>query len=314
MPGKCNLKTNITDVPPRTKGHELPLGTSLFTGFLCILFGANVVAVKIGLTGLGIFTAAGIRFGVAATLIFLWARFTGNPLAINRQQAGQLAILGLIFFTQMSLFSFGLFRTTASHGALLGNLLPFVVMVLAHFFIPGDTINVKKITGLLLGFTGVLVLFFDRVTLTGDVLQGDLLVLMAVIAWGCNVVYIKKIIAGLSPFQVTLYPMLITAPIFLLFGFYFDTPMVTFIDGKVITAMLYQTVVTTTFGFVAWNTLISRFGATTLHSFIFLMPISGVFWGITLLNEPITANLIISIVLVVIALIVVNRVEPERSI
>lgn len=314
MPGKCNLKTNITDVPPRTKGHELPLGTSLFTGFLCILFGANVVAVKIGLTGLGIFTAAGIRFGVAATLIFLWARFTGKPLAINRQQAGQLAILGLIFFTQMSLFSFGLFRTTASHGALLGNLLPFVVMVLAHFFIPGDTINVKKITGLLLGFTGVLVLFFDRVTLTGDVLQGDLLVLMAVIAWGCNVVYIKKIIAGLSPFQVTLYPMLITAPIFLLFGFYFDTPMVTFIDGKVITAMLYQTVVTTTFGFVAWNTLISRFGATTLHSFIFLMPISGVFWGITLLNEPITANLIISIVLVVIALIVVNRVEPERSI
>ncbi len=292
--------------------NELPLGASLFTVFLCILFGANVVAVKVGLTGLGVFTAAGIRFGGAAALIFLWARLTGKPLAINRQQAFQLALLGLIFFTQVSLFSFGLFRTTASHGALIGNLLPFMVMVLAHFFIPGDTINLRKTAGLLLGFAGVALLFFDSVTVTGDVIQGDLLVLLAVMAWGCNVVYIKKISASLSPFQVTLYPMLMITPIFFLCGLYFDQPMVKFIDQRVATAVLYQTVVITSFGFLAWNTLISRFGATTLHSFIFLMPISGVSCGIVLLNEPVTSNLIASIVLVVTALIVVNRAETKR--
>lgn len=300
-------------MPLQQEKHELPLGASLFTVFLCVLFGANVVAVKVSLTGLGVFTAAGIRFGGAAMLIFLWARFTGKPLAINRQQARKLAILGFIFFTQISLFSFGLFRTTASHGALIGNLLPFVVMVLAHFFIPGDTINAKKTAGLLLGFAGVIVLFFDSVTFTGDVLRGDLLVLLAVMAWGCNVVYIKKIIATLSPFQVTLYPMLMITPIFLLCGVYFDQPMVRFIDQKVITAILYQTIVTTSFGFLAWNTLISRFGATALHSFIFIMPISGVSCGIVLLNEPITPNLIISIVLVVTALMVVNRAERITS-
>ena len=156
-------------------------------------------------------------------------------------------------------------------------------------------------------------LFFDSVTFTGDVLRGDLLVLLAVMAWGCNVVYIKKIIASLSPFQVTLYPMLMITPIFLLCGVYFDQPMVRFIDQKVITAILYQTIVTTSFGFLAWNTLISRFGATALHSFIFLMPISGVSCGIVLLNEPITSNLIISIVLVVTALMVVNRAERITS-
>jgi drug/metabolite transporter (DMT)-like permease len=76
--------------------------------------------------------------------------------------------------------------------------------------------------------------------------------------------------------------------------------------------MLYQTFVTASFGFVAWNTMIRRFGATALHSFVFIMPVSGVFLGVTLLGEPITANLIGSIVFVVTGLIVVNRKSADR--
>ena len=88
--------------------------------------------------------------------------------------------------------------------------------------------------------------------------------------------------------------------------------MVRFIDASIVKAMLYQTFVTASFGLVAWNTMIRKFGATALHSFIFIMPISGVFLGIILLNEPITTNLVTSIVLVVSGLIVVNRVGASR--
>jgi drug/metabolite transporter (DMT)-like permease len=278
-----------------------------------MLFGANAVAIKISLTGLGVFTTAGVRFGIAALVIFLWARCTGRSLTVTTVKLRQLMILAIFFYVQLSLFYFGLSKTTASHGVLIANVLPFIVMILAHFFIPGDTINLKKIFGLMLGFTGVLVLFFDNVILTGDALQGDLLVLVAVFIWGFHVIYIKKIIAGFHPIQITLYPLAMAAPIFLLSGFLWDVEMVRFIDASIIKAMFYQTFVTASFGLVAWNTMIGRFGPTALHSFIFIMPISGVFLGITLLNEPITTNLVSSILLVVSGLIMVNRVGAKRK-
>jgi drug/metabolite transporter (DMT)-like permease len=291
---------------PPASSPGLPLGASFYTVFLCILFGANAVAVKISLTGLGVFTTIGLRFGIAVVVLLLWASCTGKPLAINRRQALRLAPLGLIFFAQLALFYFGQGMTTASHGTLIANVLPFVVMVLAHFYIPGDTITLQKVVGLVLGFVGVAVLFFDTAALSGEALRGDVLILIAVLVWACNVVYVKRIIAGFHPLQITLYPMIMTVPAYLLCGYLFDGEMIRSIDGAVVKALLYQALVTASFGFVAWNTLMSRYGATVLHSFVFIMPISGVFLGVVMLGEPVTANLVTSILLVTTGLIVVN--------
>ncbi|MFH0781708.1 MAG: DMT family transporter [Pseudomonadota bacterium] len=300
------MKTDSNALAPAATDGGLPLGASLFTMFLCILFGANTVAVKISLTGLGVFTTAGLRFGIAAVAVSLWAVCTGKPLALSRRQARQLAPLVVIFFCQLALFNFGQSMTTASHGTLISNVLPFVVMILAHYFIPGERIRLQKVAGLVLGFVGVTMLFFDSLIMTGDAFQGDLLILLAVLVWACNAVYVKKIIAGFHPLQISLYPMTMTVPVFLLCGYFFDGEMVRSFDAPVVKALLYQALVTASFGFVAWNTLMSKYGATTLHSFVFIMPVSGVFLGVVMLGEPVTAHLITSIILVTLGLIIVN--------
>jgi len=297
--------------PTATNGG-LPLGASLYTMFLCILFGANTVAVKISLTGIGVFTTAGLRFGIAAIVLSLWAACTGKPLAITRRQARQLAPLGIIFFCQLALFNFGQSMTTASHGTLISNVLPFVVMILAHFFIPGERVSLQKVAGLALGFIGVTLLFFDSLAMTGGALKGDMLILLAVMVWACNAVYVKKIIGGFHPLQITLYPMTMTVPVFLLCGYFFDGEMVKSLAAPVINALLYQALVTASFGFVAWNTLIAKYGATTLHSFVFIMPVSGVFLGVAMLGEPVTAHLVTAIILVTVGLLVVNGRMARR--
>lgn len=306
------MKIESNALTPQLASHGLPLGASLFTVFLCTLFGANAVAIKISLNGLGIFTSAGLRFGLAAVTLLLWAWLTGKPLAITRFQLSRLAILAVVFFMQLSLFYSGLSRTTASHGTLIANILPFVVMILAHYFIPGDSINVKKILGLVLGFGGVVVLFIDGAAITDIALTGDFLVLLAVLIWGGHVVYIKKITAEFHPVQITLYPMLMAAPLFLVCGYLFDGQMIRFFDTAIIQSLLYQIFVTASFGLVAWNTMLQRFGATALHSFIFVMPIAGVFFGVSLLGEPLTARLLLSISLVVAGLLAVNRLGNGR--
>lgn len=291
----------------RTSVSGLPLGAALKTMFLCILFGANTVAVKISLTGIGVFTTAGLRFAIATVAITLWAVATGKPLVLSRRQARLLLPLAVIFFFQLTLFNFGQSMTSASHGTLICNILPFVVMVLAHYFIPGETIQWRKVGGLVLGFAGVMALFFDTAVQSGPALQGDSLVFLAVLFWAVNAVYVKKIIALFHPLQIALYPMAVTVPVFFLCGYLWDDGMIRSLDGAVLASLLYQSLVTASFGFVAWNTLISRYGTTALHAFVFIMPISGVFLGVTMLGEPITAHLLLAIVLVTVGLVLVNR-------
>ena len=286
----------------------MDVGSAVFIIFLCVLFGANAVAIKISLGGLGVFTTAGIRFSGAAVVIFFWALLTGKPVRINHHQSKQMVVLGLIFYVQLSLFYLGLSRTTASHGTLISNILPFVVLVLAHFFIEEERISLKKVVGLILGFCGVLLLIGDAGQLDRDVLLGDLFVLAAVLVWGANAIYTKRIIGSFHPSQITLYPVAVSAPLFLLSAFLLDPEMVKYIDGTILTSMFYQTFITASFGLIGWTMMIKRHGATTLHSFIFIMPISGVFFGVVMLGEPLTMGLIGSIILVTVGLIVVNRV------
>jgi drug/metabolite transporter (DMT)-like permease len=297
-----------TIINPESGNGEFPFKTIILTTCLCMLFGANAVAVKISLTGIGIYTTAALRFGGAALLLFTWSRLTHKNIRINRKQFSQLAFLTLIFFFQISFFYSGQSRTSATHGVLIANLLPFVIMILAHYLLPDDKINSHKVIGLLLGFAGVALLFSDSLQVSiHHSLHGDILIVCGVIFWGCNATFVKKIIGDYNPLQITLYPMLIGTPVYTICAILFDEPMIISLSPEVIFAMLYQTVVTATFGFIIWNSLISKYGATTLHSFIFIMPVSGVFFGIVLLGDPVTSSLIGSIFLVTTGLLVVNR-------
>jgi drug/metabolite transporter (DMT)-like permease len=278
----------------------------MVTIFLCLLFGGNGVAMKLGFTGLGVFTSAGIRFSLAAAALFLWAWYKKIPLALNRDQRLPILIQSCLFTVQLSFFHMGLSRTTASHGALIANVLPFVVLILAHFFIPEDKITLKKSVGIFLGFIGVLLLFFDEPSLNSDLQQGDILVLCAVLVWGTSAVFIKRIIAGFHVVQITFYPMLFGIPFLFMGGLLWDDPMVSSVTPTVVKALLFQSLVTTAFGFVAWNTLLQRFGATALHSFIFIIPLSGVFLGVMILKEPVTPHLLAAIGFVVAGILVVN--------
>lgn len=47
-----------------SSNQDLSFPAAVFTLCLCTLFGANAVAIKISLSGLGVFTTAGLRFGM----------------------------------------------------------------------------------------------------------------------------------------------------------------------------------------------------------------------------------------------------------
>ena len=276
------------------------------------MFGSNVVAIKMSLAGLGAFTSAGIRFTAAAIAIAAWAAATGRPFKVRRLYWKQLLTVCVIFAIQLSLFHLGVSKTHASRGALVANMQPFFVLLLAHFFIPGDTMTVRKTVGIFLGFAGV-AFFLGKIGITSEVQVGDFIVLTAAFLWACNGVYSKKIFEHFVPFQLVLYPMVFSAPIFFLEGLAWDQPMIGQVDARVVGAITYQSLVSAAFGFVAWNSLLKKYGAVALHSFIFIMPIAGVLLGGMLLDEPITGNILVSLVLIVAGILAVHFRQPSPT-
>ncbi len=290
--------------PPHNQ--EIPFLAGTFTTILCIIFGANAVAIKMSLFGFGTFTTAGLRFSLAAIAILLWATVTRRSLFIKKGQAHQLLIISIFFTMQLALLYLGISKTSASRGTLVVNLQPFFVLLLAHYFIPGDRISWKKILGLLMGFSGMILVFFGKKGGTTDVQVGDLLILVAAFLWACNTVYTKRVINAFLPFQVVLYPMMFSIPFFFLSGYLWDASMIAGVDAEVLAALLYQGLVTGSFGFVAWNGMLKRYGAVSLHSFIFIMPIAGVLLGGLVLGEPITFDLLLALAFIASGIVVVN--------
>jgi len=301
-------------MPPQDiRNEDLDLGAALFSAFLCVLFGANAVAIKVSLMGLGPFTTAGIRFSLAAAVIFLWVLGTGRRIGFSRTQLGPLLVLSLIFASQLSLFYLGLSRTNASRGTLLANLQPFFTLFLAHFFIPGDQITRRKFFGILLGFSGVACVFMEKQGGdSGDLRIGDLIILVATFLWAINAVYIKRVISRFEPYQIVMYQMIFSAPIFFLEALLWDQQMIFHPDVKVIGALFYQTVITAAFGFLAWTYLMQRYGTVALHSFIFIMPIAGVVLGGIVLNEPITEKILLALGFIVAGILMIHFKPDKR--
>ena len=278
-----------------------------------MLFGANPIFIKLTFAGLGPFTTAALRFLLASAALAIWIKATGQSLRPPAGCSYQLGILGLGFTVQLSLVYFGLSKTNASRGVLLTNLQPFFLLFLAHFFIPGDRITVRKSLGLVMGFFGLALVFLESEGVTADFRIGDLMIVLATVWWACLVVYLKRIIDHHHPLQIVFYQTLIAVPFCLLQALLWDTRMVYALTPTVVAALLYQALVTASFGFVAWNTLLQKYGAVAIHSFVFMMPMAGVCLSGLILDEPITPKIITALLLITTGLLIIH-VRPKKAV
>lgn len=304
-----NMKTDV-GVPNLPDAVGMSWKTAAFTVFLCVLFGANAVAIKVSFQGFGVFAAAALRFAMAAAVIALWARATGRSFHVPRDRRVHLLVYSLLFSVQLSLFYTGISLSQASRATLIVNSLPFMVLVFSHFFLPGDRITPRKVAGILLGFSGVAALTLDGNTMASEFRTGDGLCLLATTIWAANTVFLKRFIGALKPFQVVLYSMLVAVPVVLVASLLLDPAV--FVDPAAdsVLALLYQTLVTAAFGFIAWNTLLQRYGAVALHTYLFLIPPVGVVLAGWILKEPVNAHILASMALIATGILVVHT-KPQ---
>lgn len=297
----------------QAQARDIPLNPStiLFVVFLFLLWGGNVVAVKVGLRGLPPLSMAALRFILAGVCLAVWMHVQSVPFRMDRRDLFHHTINGLSFTLQIGLFYLGVKHTTASHASLLINANPFFVLLLAHFFVVGDRLTPKKVMGLSLAFLGVAFLFTDR--MAGSGWLGNSLVFTSAALLGGRIVYIKRLIATMEPSQVVFWQMVVGVPLFLWASRLTEASQPWIFSLEVTVSVLFQGIVVAGFCFLASTTLLQRHNPSTLSAYSFIIPLSGVALSHLFLGDPLTRHLLLSSALVASGIVLVNRPSAARA-
>lgn len=251
-------------------------------------FGTNFVAVKHVVEVVPPILFAAVRFTFAGLLLWLILRLTEPESRLRREDL--LPVLGLgvvgITFTQ-SVFTIGVSLTTAANTALIYATAPVWGMLLA-FALSLERPRLAGVAGVGLCLVGVTSIVYGGLDLGGTSLLGDVLILAAAVFWGSYTVLSLSLLRRYSPLAVAAYPMILGGLAAFPIAFLAD-PRVdpAALDGSVWFAALYSALLSSGFGFAAWQRGVSHVGANRVLVYQYLVAVIGVAAGIVVLGESV---------------------------
>lgn len=260
-----------------------------------LLWGANPVAIKIGLLDAPPIRLAWMRFLVGGLVVTLWAWATGR-LARFRVEPGEwrpLIFVGLLFTAQIGAMNVGTSLTSAAHSAILLNLYAVHTVVLAHFMIPGDRLSLKKAAGVLVAYSGIVLLFARQVTQGGPTLVGDVIMVASAFLLAERTVYLARAVQRLDPVKLLLAQAAIGTALFVLISLVFESAPTRF-TGRLAGSVAYQGVLIAGFNFVVNLWLLRHYRPSALAAFFLTQPLFGVATAALVTGDPLTLDLLVA--------------------
>ena len=277
----------------------------LITLALSACWGLNQVAGKVALVDIGPMTQATLRSGIGAIVLLVFAAIQRRPIfrADGTLIAGTIAGAG--FALEFIALYFALELTTASSTVVLLYTAPFFVALGAVAFLPSERLRARQWLGLALAFFGVAIGLY-RAT-PGATLAGDLIALTAGALWGATTVVVKATrLKLIDPVKTLLYQTVASALVSGACVFATGEPLPTHISRISAISVVYQSIIVVGISYPFWFWLLKTYRAGEVSAFTFVTPIFGVYAGYRLLGEPLTANFVAALALVVAGLVIVN--------
>jgi drug/metabolite transporter (DMT)-like permease len=253
-----------------------PTSADLLLIAACVVWGTNFVVVKSALSEFTPLAFNGIRFAVAAAVLFgLQWRFEG--VGVFRPVLGRLVAIGLVGnLCYQMLFIYGLDRTQAAQAGLFSATTPLWVLLLAKLT-GHDKLSGRIVTGFLLAAGGVVLLLWESFYGRGaehGFWVGNLLLLGAALSWAVYTVYSQPLLRRLRPLALTSATMAAGAIPLLAIAL----PEISRIrPGEVSLAswsgLAYSTLMALVFGYIAWARGVQAIGSTRTAVYVNLIPV-----------------------------------------
>jgi len=209
------------------------------------------------------------------------------------------------------LIAYGMQKVQSNLAAILMASTPLSATVLAHFFTDNEKINLTKILGVLIGFSGIVFLFSDNILINESNFTSALLILIG------STFYV---VGGLLTLKISNKKNENVTASILIWGTIFLIPITIFtekpwnlnpsIDSTI--SLIYLGVVATGLAWLLRFRILYNNGFVFLAQVAYLIPIFGIILGYIFLNELITPKVLISVVAVIIGIYLVKKSNSKK--
>jgi len=283
---------------------------------ISLIWGSTWFAIRLGLDSLTPLISAGLRFSVAALVIFTIMKIRSINLQKDTVSMRLYLVMGVFsFILPFGLVYWGEQFIPSGLAAILFGVYPFFVALFTRVFIPEEKIEAVKIVGMILGFSGIVVIFSQNILMIGlHYFLGMVAVLLSGLLQSTIAVSIKKYGKHLHPLSMNLIPMAIAGIGMLLLGILFEDTANLKFDIKAIASVLYLGVIGSVVTFTAYYWLLSRINIILLSLTAFITPIIALLIGWVFLDETLLRNQIFGSLLVLLGLFIANITFMKQKI
>ncbi len=256
---------------------------------LTTIWGTTYFVIREGLEDIPPFSAAGIRFALAAFLMAALAR------VLSRREGGTAPGIGLSIAMGVGNFaiSYGIVYwaeqvLTSGLVSVLWAVFPMMIAACGHIFIPGERLYLGQWGGFVVGFIGVVVLFMGDLRGLGPAaIPAGAVTLLSPAAAAVGQTIIKRYGQGTNSLMLNRNGMLIGAALLAATALIFEGDDKIYITVSAVGSVAYLTLFGTvvTFGLYFW---VLRYAPSYKLSLIaYLTPILALTVGAVLGDEPV---------------------------
>jgi drug/metabolite transporter (DMT)-like permease len=290
------------------------LATSLLLA-CCLFWGFQQILIKTTVAEVPPLWQAAIRFAGATALLWIWCLWRDVKLfqRDGTLRAGLLA--GVLFAGEFTCIYLGLRDTSASRLTVFLYTSPFVVALLLPRIVPTERLARVQWAGLVIAFAAVAFAFSEGFTSAKagpNQLRGDALALAAGTLWGLTTLVIRgSKLATASAEKTLFYQVAVTTLVVPVFSLALGERWSLSYPAWAWGSIALQTVLGAFASYLAWMWLLRHYPATRMSSFTFLTPVFALVFGVVLLGEPLTLQLVIALAGVAAGIVLVNR-KPAK--
>jgi drug/metabolite transporter (DMT)-like permease len=276
---------------------------------ICILWGSTWLAIKIGLESIPPFFGAAVRFLLASLILLLIVRIRKTRIPTDSKSVRLYIAVGFSSFSiSYALVYWAQQYVPSGLAAILFATYPFFVAILSWFTLKNESVSVGKIMGIIIGFSGIVLIFSEDLILHFDdrVMAGMAGLVLASAIQSVSAVTVKRYGEHLSPFALNVVGMAIGTFLLFIISMLTENWNTIVFDGKAIGSVLYLATLGSivTFGTFFW--LLKKMEAVILSLSAFITPIIAMMLGILIADEAFTGQILIGSMLVLSGIVIAN--------
>ena len=274
---------------------------------LSIIWGSAFFNIKIATYSYEPFTLALVRVIFASIPLFLLCKFKKIKIEAFSKNWGWYALIGLCNIAiPFVLIAIGTAKINSYLAAILMSTTPLSGSILAHLFTKNEKLSYLKSLGVLIGFSGIILLFFDKVIINSENYVYALITILGSTFYcigGLLTLKLKNKINENVTTSTTLWSVIFLLP----FSLMLETPWNSSPTLQSTLSLLYLGVIATG---LAW---LIRFRILTVNGLVFqtqvayLIPIFGIIFGYFLMDEIITWKVMASLVVILLGIYIFKR-------